>query len=191
MKKGGIQKGSSKNNGAGTSSKSQHDEGIHKRAVDCAIDEVFGFPILGWSFEESCTLDQILINKKPRLDYAVQRDGKSTKLISDGAFVFYKNKLVGITEHKSQKNIENVVERVYKYTMYAIINRLEPWQLFVSFSGDGFNKPILNETAGGQTGAVIETFYNYGHTFTVNVSEQELENKMIEWFKKLKNKYEN
>ena len=185
--KGGIQKNSTKNNGAGVSTKSQISENLHQKIVSESVDNVFGFNPKGWSFRKKVPLAYLT---KTQHGWGVQQNGKSTVVESDGYFLFYNNKLVGVTEHKQQGDAGNACERFHKYLAYASIWDLEPWQIFGSFTGDGFYKPILNVTGGGQTGATIETLLAYGATVVTNPDEKELENSVVMYLERLQKKYE-
>lgn len=187
---GGIQKGSTKNNGAGISSKSQIDENIHKQIVSNSIDNVFGFPHSGWSFKKKVPLSLLT---KIQHGWGIKQNGKSTVVECDGYFIFYNDKLVGVTEHKYQGEEGNACERFDKYVTFAAIWHLEYWQIFGSFTGNGFNKPIPGETGGGQTGATIERLKalpNGGATVLTNPTPEEMKEEAEEYFKKLKRKYE-
>lgn len=187
--KGGIQAGSTKNDGAGISTKSQLDEKLHRKIITESVDEVFGFPLRkGWTVKTS---EKLIYLTKRTHGWGVTMKGKPTKLLSDGYFIYYKNRLVGITEHKRQSDAGNACERFFKYIPIAVMNNLEPWQVFGSFSGPGFYKPILNVTGGGQTGATIELLLEYGATIVTNPTEEEFKNSLVEWMNSLIDKYEN
>ena len=95
-----------------------------------------------------------------------------------------------MTEHKQQGKEGNACERFYKYIAYASIWDLEPWQIFGSFTGDGFHKPVKGISGGGQTGATIETLLAYGATVLTNPDEKELKNSAVIWLERLVKKYE-
>ena len=185
--KGGIQENSTKNNGAGVSSQSQIAEDLHKKVVTESVDNVFGFAPKGWSFKKKVPLAYLT---KKQHGWGIQQNGKSTVVESDGYFIFYNNKLVGVTEHKQQGDAGNACERFDKYVTFAVIWDLKPWQIFGSFTGDGFYKPIPNITGGGQTGATIERLLAVGATIVTNPDEKELENSVVGWLKRLQKKYE-
>tara|TARA_R110000822_G_scaffold74917_1_gene179976 strand:- start:1069 stop:1671 length:603 start_codon:yes stop_codon:yes gene_type:complete len=186
--KGGIQEGSTKNDGAGISTKSQIDERLHEKIVSESVDKVLGFPLRkGWVVKKKEKL--VYLTEKTH-GWGIRRNGSSTELVSDGYFVYYNNKLVGITEHKRQNKEGNACERFCKYIPIAWKNKLEPWQIFGSFSGAGFYKPILNFEGGGQTGATIEILLDLGVTVLTNPTEEELGVSVREWINKLIDKYE-
>ena len=186
--KGGIQKGSTKNNGAGVSTKSQIDEKLHFKIVSESVDKVLGFPLRkGWSVKKREKL--IYLTKKTH-GWGFKKNGSSTELVADGYFVYYNSKLVGITEHKTQDAKNNACERFCKYFPIIDTNNLEKWQLFGSFSGGGFYKPILNVEGGGQTGAIIEILLDSKVTVLTNPTEEELSVSVCKWINKLIDKYE-
>ena len=187
--KGGIQEGSTKNDGAGISTKSQIDERLHEKIVSESVDKVLGFPLRkGWVVKKKEKL--VYLTEKTH-GWGIRRNGSSTELVSDGYFVYYNSKLVGITEHKTQDAKNNACERFCKYFPIIDTNNLEKWQLFGSFSGAGFYKPILNVEKGGQTGAIIELLLDSGVTVLTNPTEEELGDSVRTWINRLIEKYEN
>ena len=186
--KGGIQTNSTKNDGAGISTESQMDEKLHQKIVTEAVDKVFGFNRKGWTFKTSEKLNWLT---KKVWGWGVTKTGKSTRLDADGYFIYYNNKLVGVTEHKRQADEGNACERVFRYVAIAWNRALEPWQIFASFSGPGFYKPILHHTGGGQTGGTIELLLDLGVTIETNPTSEELDNSLCGWMYSLIDKYEN
>ena len=192
--KGGIQEGSTKNDGAGISTKSQIDEKLHEKIVSESVDKVLGFPLRkGWVVKKKEKL--VYLTEKTH-GWGIRRNGSSTELVSDGYFVYYNNKLVGITEHKRQNKEGNACERFCKYIPIAWKNKLEPWQIFGSFSGPGFDKPIPNgydagySWKGGQTGGTIELLLDLGVTVITTPTFEELDDSVRKWVTRLVDKYE-
>ena len=185
--KGGIQENSTKNNGAGVSTESQISENLHQKIVSESVDNVFGFAPKGWSFKKKVPLSWLT---RTQHGWGILKNGKSVSLESDGYFIFYNNKLVGVTEHKQQGDKGNACERFDKYPTFASIWDLKPWQILGTFTGDGFYKPVIGISGGGQTGATIERMLAYGATVLTNPNEKEMEETIVDWLKRLQKKYE-
>jgi|TARA_R110000796_G_scaffold61933_1_gene143161 hypothetical protein len=203
--KGGIQEGSTKDNGAGISTESQKDEDLHTTVVRKAVDEILDishkkesvYPLV----QKSNTWS---VKKKEKLRYLTKKEygwgkntsGNSTVLYFDGYGVYYKKELVGITEHKKQGKDGNACERFCRYVAVAWNLGLEPWQIFGSFSGPGFDKPIPNgydagySWKGGQTGGTIELLLDLGVTVITTPTFEELDDSVRKWVTRLVDKYE-
>jgi hypothetical protein len=165
---GGIQPGTT-----ATSTESKKSE---KRHIKLIAEEVNSMGP-DWGLKKSLTIEEI-VGKEA--EYSKTKKGISQRWDSDGGFIFYQEKLVGVCENKYQANRENACERVCKYLTF-----LNGSQMFVSFEGPGFEKIY----GGGSTGPLIDTLRHAGATVLENVSDEaEYRRHIRRWLESLKSR---
>ena len=135
-----------------TESEKNHTQWIHDVIDDLGED---------WSIRYSMTIEE-LMGKQPT--YARLKNGASQEWISDGGYIFNKEKLVGVAENKWQTARENACERACRYLTF-----LKGSQLFVSTAGPGF---VLKD-GGGSTGPFIDMLRYSGACVTENVNDEQ------------------
>ena len=113
-----------------------------------------------WSLRYTMTIEE-LIGKRPV--YGLKKDGTSQEWESDGGYIFYKRKLVGVAENKWQRARENVCERACRYFTF-----LRGPQIFISCYGPGF----ILKNGGGATGPLLDMLMFSGACVTENVNEE-------------------
>ena len=130
----------------------------------------------GWSIEYSMTIEDLMEGRKPF--YGLNAKGQSQSYVSDGGFIFYKGRFVGVAENKFQSATQNACERVGRY----LFSFIKPEQMFVSCAGDGFK--LVH--GGGSTGPLIDLMRYSGVTVTENVNEEkEFKRIFKEWITNL------
>ena len=140
-----------------TTKESTEPEKNHTQWIHDVIDE------LGedWSIRYAMPISEVL-GEEPI--YARLKNGKSQEWISDGGYIFNKEKLVGVAENKWQKERENACERACRYLTF-----LKGPQLFISTAGPGF---VLKD-GGGATGPFIDMLRYCGACVTENVNDEQ------------------
>ncbi len=148
---GGIQPGT-----VATSANSQQSEDKHTRLVAEVVESMGP----DWEIKKSLTIEEITGHQN---EYSRKANGKSQEWQSDGGFLYYRGKLVGVCENKWQKNRENACERAFRY-----LALFEGRQMFVSCEGPGFKKV----DGGGSTGPTIDMLRFAGATVVENLSDE-------------------
>lgn len=151
-KQGGIQVG-----GSATSVFSKESEKVHIKWVN----EVFSTLGSDWTRMKSLPICE----------------GSKQVWESDGGWIYYKGKLVGVAENKWQKNRQNAVERGFRY-----LAKLSPSRIFISCSGPGFAESVSK----GSTDAFVIVARDAGINVLVNVDdEMEFKSNFITWLNSL------
>ena len=164
---GGIQPGIS-----ATSIESHTSETLHNHWVNQVIGEMGS----DWKIEKSMKISEIANHP---VEYSYDSKGESQKWQSDGGFIFYKNKMIGVCENKYQKSRENACERVFRYLSF-----FKGSQMFVSCSGDGFRKA----SKGGATGPTLDMLKHCGAYVIENVNDEISFKKHLKvWLESLEN----
>ena len=112
---------------------------------------------------------------------ARRMDGSSNTVKSDGGFIFYDGKLVGVAEDKHQKTFENACERAWKYAgMYL----LKPYQIFITCGGKGYDFD-LTKRSGRSTATMYDSMVKHGYWIAKNETNEEIKTRLRDWFKQL------
>jgi hypothetical protein len=145
-------------------------EDIHSRAI-LRLCRKKGFQV-----KKEITIKDLIGSVK----YAYTKTGLLTKMKADGGWIVHPRtgKVVGVAENKDQKANANACERVFKYLALVGDNKVFSLnrQIFVSFTGDAFVKG-----AGGQGLATLELADFAGISYTVNATQNELEQAIENW----------
>ena len=164
---GGIQPGT-----CATSTASKQSENKHNRLVAEVIKSMGPH----WEIRKSLPIREIMGRQG---EYSKRANGESQEWNSDGGFIYYRGKLVGVCENKWQQAKENACERVCKYLTF-----LPARGMFVSCEGPGFKKI----EGGGSTGPLIDMLRHAGATVLENVSDEtEYRNRLKFWIQSLGN----
>ena len=151
-KQGGIPVG-----GSATSVFSKESEKVHIQWVN----EVFETMGSDWTRKKSLPI----------------REGSKQVWMSDGGWIYYKGKLVGVAENKWQKNRQNAVERGFRY-----LAKVSPFRIFISCSGPGFMESVNK----GSTDAFVIVAQDAGMNVLVNVTdEMEFKSHFVTWLNSL------
>ena len=117
-------------------------------------------------------------------EYAFLQNGESSDYLADGGFIYYKDKLIGVCEHKHQKETPNACERAGKYLFF-----MRDYEVFISTSGPGFTEEMMRETstATGKFIAVAKFGYKRkklerGIGVSHNENEEEFKKTFRDWF---------
>ena len=148
---GGIQVGTTASSENSTLSEEKHIDLVAQVIQERGPD---------WEIRKSLTIEEIM--GYPGV-YSRLANGKSQVWVSDGGFIFYKGKLVGVCENKWQDARMNACERVCKYLTF-----LRGYQMFVSCEGPGF----VCKDGGGSTGPLIDMLRYAGATVLENVTNE-------------------
>jgi len=152
-KQGGIQPGTT-----ATSVFSKDSEKLHIKW----IDEVFSTLGSEWTREKSLPIIE----------------GSSQVWESDGGWIYYNGKLVGVAENKWQTARNNAVERGFRY----LAEFHEGHRIFISCSGPGF----AESESKGSTDAFVIKARKRGINVLVNVDdEQDFKNQFLAWLNNL------
>ena len=166
MSNNGIQPGTT-----ATSIESHTSEVLHNQWVNEIIFELGS----DWQIQKSVKISDLTSN----YEYSVDSRGKPQEWESDGGFIIYKGKMLGVCENKYQKSRQNACERVFRYLSFLKGN-----QIFVSCSGDGFKK----QYRGGSTGPTIDMLRFCGAYVLENINEEdEFKNHLRKWLESIKN----
>ena len=162
----GIQPGTT-----ATSPESHASEVLHNKWVSEVLKEMG----VDWEIKKSVNILDI----NPNAEYSFAQNKKSQTWESDGGFIIYKGKNIGVCENKYQKTSKNACERVFRYLSF-----MKGSQIFVSCSGEGFRKKF----GGGSTGPTIDMLKLCGACVLENVyDEDEFKNHLREWLRKISN----
>jgi hypothetical protein len=152
-----------KGTAAFTTEQSKASEKIHTQWVSDVVSEFVNLKI-----RKSISVEEI-IGKRPT--YALQKNGKSTRINSDGGFIYKvengEEKLVGVAENKFQTARANAVERASKYALF-----MDRRRIFISCAGVGFIKGSDIGIGGSSTGTFIDLAINGGVTLLENVTDE-------------------
>ena len=118
--------------------------------------------------------------------YSIKKNGSSQGWRSDGGFLFIDEELVGIAEAKYQKERQNACERLCRYFLIDEF-RQDPWRVFVSVDGLGFEKQL----GGGSTGSLIDMARHAGVTLLDNASDEDLREGIRIWLERIIKESEN
>ena len=120
-------------------------------------------------------------------EYAFLQTGESSDYEADGGFIYYKGELIGVCEHKHQKETPNACERAGKYLFF-----MRDYEVFISTSGPGFTEEMMRETstATGKFIAVAKFGYKRkglkrGVGFSHNENEENFKKTFRDWFEYL------
>jgi|TARA_R110000744_G_scaffold203804_1_gene322666 hypothetical protein len=120
-------------------------------------------------------------------EYAFLQNGKSSDYLADGGFIYYKDKLIGVCEHKHQKALTNACERAIKYLSFMYDH-----EVFISTSGEGFSEEKMRAHSSATAKFLAVAKFGYkrkklerGIGVSHNENEEEFKKTFRDWFEYL------
>ena len=120
-------------------------------------------------------------------EYAYLQNGESSDYLADGGFIYYKDKLIGVCEHKHQKALTNACERAIKYLSFMYDH-----EVFISTSGEGFSEEKMRAHSSATAKFLAVAKFGYkrkklerGIGVSHNENEEEFKKTFRDWFEYL------
>ena len=127
-----------------------------------------------WDRKKSMSIEEL--TGQPGV-YSLDKKGNSQTWSSDGGYIFYKERLVGVAENKYQKSDQNACERAARYLTIPLF-RNQPHRFFLSVYGPGF----IKKEGKGSTGPFLDAMMTAGVYVIENVNdEQEFKHFFKKW----------